>query len=61
MRRRSNQRRKRSLHQITAFYGADSHKRVRHRRSPRVKPVRRIRHRIITTIVVTVLMHIAPK
>lgn len=50
VRRRTNQSRQRSLHQIT-FHSSDSHKRIRHRRSPSIQSVRAKRHRTLVTIV----------
>lgn len=64
VRRGTNQCRQRSLHQIT-FHSSDSHKRIRHRRSPSVQSVRVIRrHTVVTTVTISctrVLVQTTPK
>lgn len=58
MRRRPDQRRQRSLHQIP-LHGPNPYQRIRHRRSPRIKPVRMIRHRTILVIpIATTPVHV---
>lgn len=46
----TNQRRKRTLHPLTAFHGADPHERVRHRGSPHIQPIRLIRRCTTSTL-----------